>query len=133
MEEEQTKLKKYTKRQLDNMIKKTTKKISDLNKRIKGLRFCPECKKLLIRSDVNLGVFYCGNCLSFFQGDKTLSQQEICNHEFKFICKKHGENCDSYVKGMCNDLNNFKKRPENKEKCLVIEKCIICEMVKENV
>lgn len=130
-EEKQTQLKPWTSKQLDNMIKKTNKRIIELNKRMEGLRFCPDCKKLLLKSDVHLGSFYCEHCMRFYQGLETLSQQDICEHKFMYECKKHGNSCRTYILGICDDANTYGKEPDKKEKRILIEKCILCGMVKK--
>lgn len=116
----------WTNQKIDQMIKKNNKKIEKLNKIIKGLRFCPDCKGELVRNKIYLESFHCGNCLKFYQSGETLSYEESCKHDFKFICKKHEDKCKTYVREMCNDLNKNKITLDKRNKCLLKEICTIC-------
>lgn len=71
-------------------------------------RYCPKCKEEMIHSDVHPNAYLCGNCNIIFRKDVTLTEkQSNCKcEEFEFVCKKHGKECKSYVKGIVEDANN---------------------------
>jgi len=90
-------------------------------------KYCPRCKRELVWSDVHPDDFYCGNCHIVWNKEKVLTKEQAeCNcKEFEFVCRKHGKDCKSYVRGIVEDANKGIEI-DNRSKGLIKYVCKNC-------